>query len=415
MKLIHKNDLEYKNIDFEVKEVLKKFQEGYIKRDKTLVDSYMDELFAKDSNIVIVGTCDSEWCLGFEEAREIVDSDWQYWGDVRIDTENAEISTNGNIAWFVTEGSVKYSFEDSDEKYKRWLNSVLEYFDEKGDYANLSDKTKLAQINWMLSLFMSTRPDKKRSYKWPLRLTGVLEKKSDKWVFRYMQFCLPNKSDYPDVRFTSLEAFESEYKDSNSKLDEFKKVNKTYCSNEIKDILKSFQADYTVKDAEEFISKHFVTDDSISYSDMTEGTFYGASAIKSIVKVRKNEWDTLYLDSDRALTAVSDNTAWFTVSGYIKKSVREDAAIARQIENIKKIGNSDISPKDAMFKIRKEISLMYRETSKGDEYILPVRFEGVLLKENESFKFHSARFSYPYYWVIEGHYDTDVEPSEKGE
>lgn len=407
MSLINANDPLYKKVELQVKEILRLFQQGYTDRNPSNVQDYMSSLFAEGSGTIMTGTCDNEWCLGFDEALEMVKSDWQYWGDLQIDVENSDISTDGSTAWFIAYGSVKYSFEDSEEKYKRWLDSIMNHFDSSSDFAALPDKAKLSQINWMLSLFISSRPDEKRSYKWPLRLTGVLTSKNGRWLFRSIQFALPNKADYCDVRFNDIKDFEKEYSASCEKLQDFKKQNPVYRNVEVEDIINAFQTEYTIKSAEDLIQKFFLKDESICFTDLTDGNFTGALEIGQIIKKHKSEWECLYLDSSSMLSAISGNTAWFTVQGFIKKTIKENAAVSKQIENIKQLvnENNSLSSKDKLFKIRKDISLMFRETSKGDEYILPIRFEGVLIKENNLFKFHTARFSYPYYWVIEGHYD----------
>jgi hypothetical protein len=50
----------------ELKRVLERFQEGYIKREASFIDTYMDGLFEKDDDILIIGTGNDEWCLGYD-------------------------------------------------------------------------------------------------------------------------------------------------------------------------------------------------------------------------------------------------------------------------------------------------------------------------------------------------------------
>jgi hypothetical protein len=51
----------------------------------------MDELFIKEEGQLIIGTGSDEWCRGFEQSKELVESDWKYWGDVFIDTNASSV------------------------------------------------------------------------------------------------------------------------------------------------------------------------------------------------------------------------------------------------------------------------------------------------------------------------------------
>ena len=101
----------------EILKQLEQFQEGYKKRDTTILESYMDQLFYRQ-NILILGTMPGEIYSGYDEAADLVQSDWLYWGDVHMLTESANISFSDSVAWFSMIGHVEFDLS-------RWLDLPL--------------------------------------------------------------------------------------------------------------------------------------------------------------------------------------------------------------------------------------------------------------------------------------------------
>ncbi len=87
---------------------LRELQEGYRKRDATGIDMFMGRLFAKDADVLILGTDSGEWERGYSHAAEFIDSDWKYWGDVRFATDDAIVWSSGDVAWMATVGDVHW-------------------------------------------------------------------------------------------------------------------------------------------------------------------------------------------------------------------------------------------------------------------------------------------------------------------
>lgn len=121
----------------EIIDRLNKFQSGYIKRDINDIDSFMESLYSKE-NILILGTMPREIFIGYERATELVKADWEHWGDCKFAVDSANISSNGNTAWFSTKGYVTFD-----------LSSLLRI---------------------------------------PLRLTGTMVKENQVWKFQQQQF-----------------------------------------------------------------------------------------------------------------------------------------------------------------------------------------------------------------------------------
>jgi hypothetical protein len=125
------------SIRMEIIEQLRKFQNGYSNRDPKNIDTFMQSLYSKD-NILILGTMPNEIYSGYEEATQLVETDWESWGNCKFEIDSANISSVGNTAWFSTKGYVAFD-----------LSSLLVI---------------------------------------PLRLTGIMVKENQEWLFQQQQF-----------------------------------------------------------------------------------------------------------------------------------------------------------------------------------------------------------------------------------
>ena len=85
---------------------LRAFQSGYLKRDTAVLPAFMEQLFPKDQDILLLGTDSGEWIEGYQRVGDFIANDWRYWGDVRLDVENAMISADNDVAWLTTLGTV---------------------------------------------------------------------------------------------------------------------------------------------------------------------------------------------------------------------------------------------------------------------------------------------------------------------
>ena len=91
----------------EIMEQLELFQEGYDKRDTSILESYMEQLFSRE-NILILGTMPGEIYSGYVEAADLVSSDWLLWGVVDMLVESSNISASDSVAWFSMIGHVVF-------------------------------------------------------------------------------------------------------------------------------------------------------------------------------------------------------------------------------------------------------------------------------------------------------------------
>jgi hypothetical protein len=181
----------------DVRSVLEKFQEGYIQRKIEELDSFM-ELFAPEADVEMIGTggidpCEDEWCLNRNSIRQLIEDDWNYWGDVRLDIERARIRVEGSAAWLSCPGTVTRKVNPV-QTYQNFLDSIPGMTGDKETSAQ--EKVFLLAQNAGNVLYQSHLGP---VYIWPFRFTAVLIRKSLQWRFHQVQFSFPT-THFPDVR-----------------------------------------------------------------------------------------------------------------------------------------------------------------------------------------------------------------------
>ena len=164
---------------------LESFQEGYIHRDTTLIDTFVEDLFTDD--ILIVGTGASEWPKGKEAVKQLVRGDWLYWGDLKLDIEHALVSTEGKVAWFAVQGTSTRSFPSEDEILHRYgINDIERILDH-----DKSDKMKLLDIIQDAGKILLEVETAGAKFVYPIRVVGTLVRTGGKLKFKQMAFSYP--------------------------------------------------------------------------------------------------------------------------------------------------------------------------------------------------------------------------------
>lgn len=158
----------------EIQATLQEFQNGYTNRDPARLDDFMT-LFAPDDDIEMIGIGAAkrgatEWFEGHTRIREIVESDWRYWGDVRFDVEGAKITVHGETAWLSTTGTVTQT-QAFDATLGFHLNDMKAILDQEG----LSADEKLMEATHYGMRRLRERA-KGPGYSWPFTFTAVLVK-----------------------------------------------------------------------------------------------------------------------------------------------------------------------------------------------------------------------------------------------
>jgi hypothetical protein len=103
--LSHKGDAQGQ-VRAEVLASIRAFQSGYTKRDSEMLPAFMDQLFPKDRDILLLGTDSGEWVEGYQRVGDFIAGDWRGWGDLRLDVDNAMVSADDDVAWVTTIGTV---------------------------------------------------------------------------------------------------------------------------------------------------------------------------------------------------------------------------------------------------------------------------------------------------------------------
>lgn len=173
----------------EIRDVLQRFQDGYTARDLSRLDEIMD-LFVQrdDAELIGIGAFErggNEWFQGLEAIREIIESDWTYWGDVVIDVEGAKINQFGDVAWLSTCGKLiqTSAFDKALPFYMKQMKELLE-----------NENTDLNERLMEVTHFGIRRlreKNKGMGHGWPFVLTSVLMRVDGHWRFHTLHWSMP--------------------------------------------------------------------------------------------------------------------------------------------------------------------------------------------------------------------------------
>ena len=173
----------------EVRHALQRFQDGYTARDTSRLDEFMG-LFVQGDEAELIGIGASvrggnEWFQGLEPIHEIVESDWQYWGQVNIDVAGAKITVVGDVAWLSTTGKLVQTqhFGEALVFYVKQMKELLEDAD-----ADLDERLMEATHFGMRRL---RERHKGEGHSWPFVFTAVLVRDEDAWRFHTIHWSMP--------------------------------------------------------------------------------------------------------------------------------------------------------------------------------------------------------------------------------
>jgi len=175
----------------DVHQLLQRFQDGYTARDITKLDEFM-ELFLPSDEIELIGIGavarnQHEWFQGIERIREIVESDWQYWGDVILDVEAAKITVEGNVAWLSTTGAILQTDHIHGDDV---TNFNLQQMKEILENEEMSLSTRMMEVTHFGMRRLRER-EKKVGYRWSFTFTAVLVQREGRWYFHTIHWSMP--------------------------------------------------------------------------------------------------------------------------------------------------------------------------------------------------------------------------------
>jgi len=171
----------YGQSDNKLKDVFAKFQEGYTKRDTTLVEKFTTDLCAKD--ISIIGTGEDEWFQGIDAAKNLFKNDWAYWLQLKLDTANVNI--------IKAHGTVSIAFPDKETAYTFAFGQLQQSINREK-----TNKKKVLAYSNEASNFIQQIESGGLEITYSLRLSGALVKQDNKWLFKQLVFSFP----YPMAR-----------------------------------------------------------------------------------------------------------------------------------------------------------------------------------------------------------------------
>lgn len=137
--------------------MLAKFQNGYSKRDITLKDSFVDELFWDDNDTLVVGT-----------------------GDI----DGAIVSSYVDVAWITTEAVLKRELNVT-KMYDNCVKNIRENLDHE-----LEAKNKLIRTLKSISSCLNEETLGKEVIR-PVRFSAILVNKNGTWKFHNIHFSYP--------------------------------------------------------------------------------------------------------------------------------------------------------------------------------------------------------------------------------
>ena len=173
----------------EIRNVLEQFQNGYKERDIEKLDEFVS-LFVQNDEIELIGIGafergGIEWFEGVDKVREIVQSDWEYWGDVEIDVAGAKISTKGDVAWVTTAGALEQT-DTFDKALPHYLDQMKKILEEEEKDAD----EKLMEASHFGVRRLRERL-KGKGYKWPFVISAILMKEETQWQFHTIHWSMP--------------------------------------------------------------------------------------------------------------------------------------------------------------------------------------------------------------------------------
>ncbi|MFH5834515.1 hypothetical protein ACHAL6_00385 [Proteiniclasticum sp. C24MP] len=390
-------------IRHEIRELLDYFQEGYIQRDISKADSFMEKLFDQNENIVLIGTSSGEWCMGFDEVKELFISDWKYWGDMRMNADEAEMIIFGETAIVYTTGSVKYSFSSDKDAYSGYLGYIRECFDGVSLDSKRPDWMKVTDINWALAHILSQWEDKVRDYLWDLRISFILTQNKGVWKIRQLQFSLPVVGHLPDVRLDEYGYDQKIFDQETRKLEKYAEHNASMDEKDIQSVIHDFGEDYLDKETDpSTIREKYFSSEDLLVIDTDQSQYMDPEGIDSMIRKHRSCFEGFELNHDNCLVNSSHDAIWIATHGVFRKVITESEALEHLVAFIKKTESSQMDDKDKLFRIRRSIAEMLKENARGEEYKWPFRFEAVLVKENGKWLFRYLQFSLPFNYILEG-------------
>ncbi|GKX30355.1 hypothetical protein SH1V18_28350 [Vallitalea longa] len=399
--------LDNNKITVEITKILEKYQKGYTEKNIDNVDSYMKELFIDDDSIITIGTSRSEWCFGLEECKKLIESDWKYWGEFKIDYENAKINSKGNTAWFLSDCIISW---DEEEDYNEWCDDlVADYFNENGRFINYNSLSKVAMLNLQLAFILKSATGFRGiNVPFPVRLSGVLTNKKNQWFISKLHFSVPMSS-YPEWRidYDNMDSLKY-YNQSVQKLKNFQYGTNGQSRKSVIELLSTLKDNYLNKSynvVDTVINIFSKYEDNYIVDPNENPAAVGKEKIKDLILMQREKWSEMELNINESIIKIEGDTAIIVTNGIFKNNQDSEELIKDEWNNIKDILQKDGKGEDKLFEVQKKIAYTFKEVSFGEKSSWEFRFDAIAIHQDDGWKFHNIQFTYPVLYMLEGNYN----------
>ncbi len=182
-------------------------------------------------------------------------------------------------------------------------------------------------------------------------------------------------------------------------MEKYKNINSI---EEVKKVLGDFQELYKNKDikrVDNYVDEEFSSREGLAVLGSSMGQWcFNTEDIKTLIKSHfaseNNYWKDINFKFQEAKIFADENVAWVVSIGVIKNTITEDEYIENTIKKVKELLDREDRSKVDALKAASQMANTLRQIEKGENYIWPVRFTCVLIKENQTWKFHQMQFSF---------------------
>jgi hypothetical protein len=169
-------------------------------------------------------------------------------------------------------------------------------------------------------------------------------------------------------------------------------------------VLQRFQDGYTRRDVahlDEFMQ--LFADDAELEVIGTNGVKPGVdewyvdkAGVRELVKGDWEGWGDVRLDVDGAHIQVRGDVAWLTASGTVSMTIRADENFQSYLQRIKDvIDQAGPSAEEKLLDILRGGSNTLYELRRGEQFVWPLRFTAVLVRQADAWRFQQMQFSFP--------------------
>jgi hypothetical protein len=355
------------------------FQEGYTKRDVDFLKTFMDTLFEEGKKINVIGTGNAEIYQSKEQVQDLFSGDWLYWGDLKIKMDSMVHQQIEKHDLFVVWGDLVYTYEikeTTDASYYGFIKKILEEANVK-DLSHIKHQEHKA--HYVLDHYLHDRQGKKRTEPYPLVMVFLFEQVKEDYYLRALTFTNPPNGQFPDERMHPFTTYSEDHKRN------LKQIEEKGHKNEHPSFLEMDQ------------SSDFVFLD-------VDGLAYEGEKARNHYQERRTFYDSMHFKEDSGLLYQKDNLYAWTFLGHTKKVMQEESLRRKLHQEIMEIFEKDLSEKEKMFNIRRQMSFYEKEISLGPEFLWPFRAFVVYEKKDRGYLLKMVQFSYPMDLILEGKY-----------